>query len=521
MPDNSANNKRVAKNTIVLYVRMIFLILINLYTSRLVLQALGEDDFGIYNVVGGFVTMFTILSGSLSNAIGRFLTFELGKNNFKRLAEVFSTSVTVQILLALGIVFIAEIIGIWFLNVKMNIPADRMAAANWVFQCSLVTFAINLVSIPYNASIIAHEHMKAFAYISILEMLLKLGVVVLLLFLTSDRLIIYGVLLMIVAISIRVIYGVYCARYFVECHYVFIYDKKLVKEMLGLASWNFLGSSGSVLNSHGVNLLMNLFFGIGVNAARGLAVQVNSAVTQFVNSFTTAVNPQITKSYAKGEREYMFNLVYASSKYSFFMMLLLSVPLIIEAPFFLKLWLNQVPEYTILFVRLTLIAALISTLSSSLYTLALATGNIKKYQLIVGSLSLSCFIITYICYKVGLAVEYAYYVYIIINILILIGRLKILSNLTGLLIKDFFIKVVFRVLFVSLLSFSVSYYCYTQFYTASIVNVSIVVFVSAFCTLLTIWFWGLKIKEKEYIYSIVKNKIKSINECNSYKRRKK
>lgn len=318
MSTNSINNKRIAKNTLVLYVRMIVLMLVHLYTSRLILKVLGVDDFGIYNVVGGFVAMFSLISGSLSNAISRFITFELGKNNIVRLKEVFSSAVSVQILLALGIIFISEIIGIWFLNVKMNIPADRMIAANCVFQCSLLTFAINLISVPYNASIIAHERMTAFAYISILEVLLRLAVVLLLFVIGFDKLIAYAILLVLVATLIRLIYGFYCTRHFEECHYNFTFNKQLVKEMTSLASWNVLGASGNILNIHGVNLLMNLFFGIKVNAARGLAVQVNSAVSQFVTSFTTAVNPQITKSYAQNDLSYTFKLVMMSSKYSFF-----------------------------------------------------------------------------------------------------------------------------------------------------------------------------------------------------------
>ncbi len=509
MSDNSANNKRIAKNTLVLYIRMIFLMLINLYTSRLVLQALGVDDFGIYNVVGGFVTMFSLLSGALSNAISRFLTFELGRKNIERLKEVFSTSVTIQILLASGIILIAEIIGVWFLNARMNIPAERMVAANWGFQCSLLTFAVNLISIPYNACIIAHEKMTAFAYISILEVVLKLCIVVLLLFLASDRLIIYGVLLMVLAVLIRLIYGLYCSHHFEECHYGFTYNKKLVKEMIGLASWNFLGSSGAVLNSHGVNILMNLFFGVGVNAARGIAVQVNGAVSQFVSSFTTAVNPQITKSYAEGNLDHTFKLVFAASKYSYFLMLILVAPIVAETPFILKLWLNQVPEYTILFVRLTLFAALISTLSSSLYTLALASGDIKKYQLVVGGLSLSCFFITYVCYKSGMSVEYAYYVNIVIYIFILGARLMILSKLTGLSVRGFFIRVIIRVVIVTLLSFSFSILGYRWFHSSSLINVSFVILFCCASIILSVWFFGLRTKEKEYLLIVLKNKIRS------------
>lgn len=503
MSQNTQNNKRIAKNTAFLYIRTIVILVISLYTSRVVLNALGVDDYGIYNVVGGFVAMFSLISGALSNAISRYITFELGREDEERLKVVFSTSVTVQIILALVVIVLAEIIGVWFLNVKMNVPDGRMAAANWVFQCSLITFAINLISVPYNACIIAHEKMNAFAYVSILEALLKLGSVLLLFVIGFDRLIVYAILMVLVATAIRLIYGIYCGRHFSECHYNFSFNKPLIKEMTSLAGWNMLGSGGVILNDYGVNVLINLFFGVKVNAARGLAVQVNSAVTQFVNSFTTAVNPQITKSYAKGDTDYTFSLVMMSSKYSFFLMLLFAVPLIAETPYVLELWLKNVPDYTVLFVRLTLIVSLLSTLSTSLYTLALATGNIKKYQIIVGSLSLSCFFITYIFYKLDYPVEAAYYVSIAINIAILFARLWILAGLTGISVGKYIRRVVVRSLIVTVLSCVLAYVWLRFFPENTLVKAIIVVSLSAISTVLVILSLGLSSYERKYISSIV------------------
>jgi len=505
--DTLSNNKRIAKNTIFLYFRTIVILLVSLYTSRVVLSSLGVEDYGIYNVVGGFVAMFSLLSGALSNAISRYLTFELGRGDKERLKVVFSTSVTVQIILSLIVVLIAELVGIWFLNYKMNVPEERMVAANWVFQCSLLTFAINLISIPYNASIIAHERMNAFAYVSILEAFLKLGAVSLLFIIGFDRLIVYAILLVIVATLIRLIYGIYCGRHFEECHYRFTFNKTLIKEMTSLAGWNMLGSSGYILNSHGINLLMNLFFGVTINAARGLAVQVNAAVTQFVNSFTTAVNPQITKSYAQNDKDYTFKLVMMSSKYSFFLMLLFAVPLIAETPIILKIWLKIVPDYTVLFVRLTLIASLVSTLSTSLYTLALATGKIKKYQIVIGSLSLSCFFITYICYNLGMPVEMAYYVYILIMIVILYARLKIVSELTGLEIKEFLKRVVIRAIVVSATVFLFTYVVLLFLPNETILNAIMVVSNCLLITAVLIFFTGLTYNERIYLLSILKNRV--------------
>lgn len=501
-----SSNKRIAKNTILLYIRTFIILLVSLYTSRVVLAALGVDDYGIYNVVGGFVAMFSLLSGALSNAISRYITFELGKGDKDRLKDVFSTSVTVQIILALVIIVIAEIVGVWFLNVKMNVPEGRMTAANWVFQCSLLTFAINLISVPYNACIIAHERMSAFAYVSILEAVLKLGSVLILFIIGFDRLIIYAVLMVIVAILIRLIYGLYCGRHFEECHYHYSFNKPLIKEMTSLAGWNMLGAGGAVLNDYGVNVVMNLFFGVKVNAARGLSVQVNAAVTQFVNSFTTAVNPQITKSYAKGNYDNSFSLVMLSSKYSFFLMLLLIAPLIAETPYILELWLKTVPDYTVLFVRLTLIATALGTLSTSLYTLAIATGNIKKYQIVVGSLSLSCFIITYLLYLFGFPVEVAYYINIFIQILILYARIRIVSKLTGLDAKHYFNVVIIKSILVSFFTASLLYVCVLLFPEHSLLSFIIVVACSFVISCSTILFVGLSASERAKLFLLIKNK---------------
>lgn len=318
MLEDSQKNKRIAKNTLLLYVRMLFSMLISLYTSRVILQTLGVKDYGIYNVVGGVVTMFSILSGSLSAAISRFITYELGKGDTKKLSTIFSSVVNIQIGLSLIIVLLAETIGLWFLNVKMNIPADRMYASNWVYQLSILTFVLGLISVPYSAVIVAYERMSTFAYIGIFETTAKLVVVYMLLLFTCDKLILFATLMAMIALIIRFIYGVYCKRHFEECNYKFVYDNTLFKKMFSFAGWNFLGAGSALLMSQGVNILMNMFFGVTLNVARGIANQVDNAVQQFVNNFTTAINPQITKSYATDNLSYMHQLVSVGSKYSFF-----------------------------------------------------------------------------------------------------------------------------------------------------------------------------------------------------------
>lgn len=448
MADILSNNNRIAKNTLLLYLRMFLTMAVSLYTSRIVLNILGVEDFGIYNVVGGLVAMFSILSGSLSAAISRFITFELGRNNQKHLNLVFSSAVTIQIFLAFVICILVESIGVWFLNTEMNIPGERLVAANWVLQCSILTFMVNLISLPYNAVIIAHEHMKTFAYFSILEVSLKLAVVYCLYVFLFDKLIIYAILLLTVSVVIRFVYGFYCKNNFEECNYHFIYDKKTLKKMGGFAGWNFLGSCSGLLMTQGVNILVNMHFGVVMNAARGVANQADAAINQFVNNFTTAINPQITKSYAANNREYMLLLVLRGAKYSFFLMFFWALPFLMETDFILKLWLKEVPEYSALFLRFTILISLVAVLSNTLVTSMLATGNIKKYQIIIGGFGMLVFPLVYLMYKLNYPVWIAYVIHLLIFICQLICRLFLLKRMIGLSILRYLKEVLLKVIMV-------------------------------------------------------------------------
>jgi len=422
---------------------------VSLYTSRVILDALGVEDYGIYNVVGGVVAMFGILSGSLSTAISRFITFELAKGDLEKLKRIFSTSINIQIILIAIIVILMETIGIWFLNYKMVIPEERLFAANWVFQFSVITFAINLLSVPYNATIIAHEKMSAFAYISIVDVSLKLIVAFIITYNPFDRLVYYGLLIMIVGLINRSIYSFYSKRHFEEATYHFVFDKELMKEMFGFAGWNFIGSSSALLRDHGGNILINLFFGPTINAARGIAMQVSSAATNFVTSFTTAVNPQITKSYATGDRDYMMNLVFQSAKFSFFILLLIALPIIVSTPYVLNIWLFDVPEKSVIFVRLILVFVLSESLANPLVVLMLSSGDIRNYQLIVGGFQMLNFPITYICYKLGAPSECVFVVAICISVVCEMSRLIMLKKLVNLPVLDFLKNVYLRVLLVA------------------------------------------------------------------------
>lgn len=425
---------------------------VTLYTSRVVLKALGVNDFGIYNVVGGVVTMFSILSNSLSSAISRFITYELGKENFTKLKNIFSTAVTIQITLAVAITLIAEIVGLWFLNTKMNIPTERMEAANWTFQFSVITFVINLISVPYNAAIIAHEKMSAFAYISILEALLKLSIAFLIIISPIDKLIFYACLICIISLIIRLIYGHYCKSHFKECTYSFYWDKDLLKQMFGFAGWNFIGSSSALLRDQGGNILINLFFGPAVNAARGIAFQVNTATQNFIASFTMALNPQITKSYASNNYDYMMKLVFKGARFSFYLLLILTLPIFLNTNYILKLWLGIVPEHTIQFIRLILVFTLSESISQPLITAQHATGKIKNYQIIVGGLQMLNLPIAYLALKNGAIPETIFFVAIAISQICLIARLWMMKTSINLSILGFYSKVYLNILKVSLVA---------------------------------------------------------------------
>lgn len=504
MSKDSSNSKRIAKNSFFLYFRMLFLMIVSLYTSRIILNALGVVDYGIYNVVGGVVTMFSMISGSLSTAISRFLTFAIGKGEEQNLCNIFSTSVNIQIIIAFIILILTETIGVWFLNTKIVIPDDRLNAANWVFQFSIITFIINLISVPYNATIIAHEHMSAFAYISIIEAVGKLVIAYFIIINPIDRLIFFSLMVTLLSLIIRIIYGQYCKKHFSETAYHFILKKKLLKDMFGFAGWNFLGSSAMILREYGGNILINLFCGPAINAAKSIASKVNSTTQGFVNSFMMAINPQITKSYAIKDFNYMFTLINQGARLSFYMMLLLSLPIIFNVNYILKLWLVTVPEHTNTFVCLTLILTMSDVLSNTLITAILSTGKVKKYQIAISSLQILNIPISYICLVLGCIPEIVIVIAIIISNLALFLRLIMLRKVIPINIPIFIKKVYLNVLSVSFLSSIIPYYFSQIFVIENLSRFFILSSVSITCTLLVIFFVGCNSKERLKI----KNKAK-------------
>lgn len=499
---NKENSKRIAKNTLLLYIRLIFTMAVGLFTSRVILATLGVEDYGVYNVVAGFVMMFSFFTSSLGAAISRFLTYELGKGESGKLQRIFSTSVNVQLLLSLAILILAEAIGVWFVNHKLNIPADRLYAANWAFQCAILSFIFNLISVPYNAAIIAHERMSAFAYISILEVTLKLAIVYVLYISPIDKLITYSILFAFVGLVIRLVYGGYCRKHFAECRYQAVIDKPMLKEITGFAGWNLLGSGAYLFNTQGVNIVMNLFFGVTVNAARGIATQVEGVVRQFVTNFTTALNPQITKSYAAGNMEYMYILVCRGAKYSYFLMLVFAVPFMFEADIILKLWLDNVPEYTSIFLRLTMIGTLCDVLGNSTANACWATGKVKTYYLWVGSIGSLVFFISYGLFALGFPVYTSYVVFIVIYVTLIFVKLYIIKGLIDFPVTMFYKETLLRILPVTVCTFMITSFSY-GILEESTGRMLFTVLLSTIALGISTFLFGLEQSERQ----IVKNKI--------------
>lgn len=511
----SDNNKRIAKNTMLLYFRMMLTMVVSLYTSRVVLNTLGVEDYGIYNVVGGFVAMFSIFSGAMTTAVQRFISFEIGKGNKGDVRSLFSTVIIIHLILAIIIALFAESIGVWFLNNKMNFSPDRYYAANWVFQLSLLTFLVNVISVPYNAAIVAYEKMSAFAYISIIEVSLKLIAVFLLVISPIDKLIMYAIFLAIIAITIRVIYGIYCNRKFKNCRCNWKWNKQCGKEVFSFVSWNLIGSFAGIAKEQGVNVCINVFFGATLNAARGIAVRVMSVLTSFVSNFQMAMNPQIVKLYAAGNKDEMFKLVFRGSKFSFMLLIILTIPVILEAPMILKLWLKNVPDFTVLFLRLSLIVALIDCLSNTLIASMHASGKVKEYQIVVGGISLLTLPMVYLVFKLGYPPYSAFVIAIIMAFILHIVRLVMLKKSIGLPIMKFLKQVTLKVFFLFTMSIIIPLFLY-QILETNISSFFIICIVSCLSSSLVCYVFGLSKNEKKIVIEKIASKLKKNNEYIKY-----
>lgn len=504
--NNAVNNKRIAKNTLILYLRMFLTVGVSLYTSRVVLANLGISDYGLYNVIGGFVSMFYMVTASLTQAISRFITFELGKNDMKKLEDTFSTSVFILFILSLVVVLLAETIGLWFVNCELNIDADRMIAANWVYQFTVLTFVLEMLSIPYSALIVSHEKMGTFAFVTIMKVILMLGVALLLSVSPLDTLIFYGILTFAVSLGVQGMYYVYCRRNFRESSVHIHFDKDLFNEMFGFAGWNFLSTVASMLSSQGVNMMLNIFFGTPVNAARGIAGQINGTAGAFSKNFTMALSPQITKSYASGDKLYSKALVCQGAKYSFLLLLMVALPVMLETDYILSLWLKEVPPYASAFVQLQLAYALVDVLVYTNLILNNATGKIKAYQLLISITQLAIIPVSYIVLKLGGNPVVTIAMTNVMYALIVIPRINLNRQFIGITFGYFFKTVIVKLLIVCFLTTTVCLLIQVRL-EVSFGRLILITFVSTFCIAVLTYSIALSVSERKVIMGIVKSKM--------------
>lgn len=498
------NNKRIAKNTLMLYFRMFLIMGVSLYTSRVVLNVLGVEDFGIYNVVGGVIAMMGVLNSAMSVSTTRYITYDLGTGNITKLKQTFSMCFQIFVMLSIAIFVLGETVGLWLVNTQLTIPESRIVAANWCYQFSIIACISNLLLNPFNATIIAHEKMNIYAYISILDAFLKLAVVYLIAILPIDKLISYGGVLMMASMIITIIYVVYCYRNYKESRYSFYWNTSLFKELMSYSWWNLFGSLSGIAKGQGLNILLNVFFGPTVNASRGIAYQVNSAVSQFFTNFYTAVRPQITKYYSRNELENMFSLVFRSSKFSFYLIFLLSLPIIIEAPFIINLWLGQLPEYVVPFVRIIVVITAIDSMSNPLMTSAHATGNIKFYQFTVGMMNIMILPASYIVLKIGgCSPVVVFIVSLCASIISLFLRLWIVGRLMPFPKVRYINEVFIKSILIGLIASIMPLVMHKLLSPSSFVSVLICA-VCVLSTLIVVYIFGITKGERNFLKSIIK-----------------
>ena len=495
MSDQTVPNNRIVKNTMLLYIRMGVMMIISFFTARITLNALGVTDYGINNVVGGLVSMFSLISSSLSSSVSRFMTFGLGKGDKKELNKIFSTSINIHIILAIIVVIAIETIGIWFLNNKMVIPVERLTAAHWILQSSTLMFAIGLLSVPYNAAIIAHERMGVYAYFTLFDAFSRLAIIFAIKYYGGDKLILLAIISIIPTIIKQFYYWHYSKKKFEECTYHAVWDKRIFKEMFGFAGWNFIGCTAGLAKDQGVNIAINLFTNPAVNAARGIAMQIKNIIGQFISNFLVAISPQITKEYAAGNLKRMHTLIFKSTRFSYYLFLFLSLPILLEVETILYIWLGQVPEHTVLFTRLVIILSLAEIISNALITAQNATGKIRNYQIVVGGILLLNFPISYLMLRMGYIPEVTVIVAIIISQVCLFARLSFLKNSIKLSLTFFLKRVYLNILIVSVAAIIPPYICHI-FIDEQLARLIIVGFISMFTSGMAIYFIGCNQEER-------------------------
>lgn len=502
----SDKKKRLIKNTLMLYIRTFVSMIISLYSVRIVLDALGVEDYGIQNVVSGFVSMFSFVTNSLSIAISRFMSIEIERDNRLQLTKIFSSSMQIMFAASLLMTIIIETFGIWLLNSEMNISEDRMVAANWVLQFSILSLTFSLISVPFDALIISHEKMSAFAYISIFGNILKLIIAFLIYYSPIDALIYYALLLLLQSIIIRLCYGIYCSRHFKDVRFYWTFDKLLIKRIISMTGWYSWGSASLLLSNHGVNIILNIFFGPVINAARGIAMQINTAVNQFSEGFQTALRPQIFKTYASGDKQALWLMVNSGVKFSCFMILLISVPIIVECHYILKLWLGDIPEHTINFVILIIIFSLSGNLTYTHNTTLIAIGNIKTVQFTTGIIQLSNVPLSYAFLYLGMSPESTFIISIILSQVCCFVKIGILHAYTGYSITKYLSHIYLRVIITGVI-IAVPIFYLKNIMAEGLLRMAITTIISLIWGITAILFVGCNKIERKFIIGKIYNKL--------------
>lgn len=505
--NEKADKKRIAKNTLLLYVRMFVTMTVSLYTSRIILRVLGVTDYGIYNLVGGIISVVSFLNSSMLSATQRYISYELGKGSVEQLNKIFCTSINIYILICLIGVLVGETFGLWFVNTQLVIPEERLVAANWVYQASILALVVNFMSVPYNSLIIAHEKMSAFAYISIFEVLLKLAVVFILLAITFDKLIVYSILVLFTGIIIRLCYSVYCKLHFEESRYRFFYDKTVFKDLFSYAGWSVFGNMGFSFKDQISSIILNIFYGPELNAARGIGIRVNAMVSTFVNNFGMALNPQITKQYAAGNIEESRKLVFLGSRLSFFLLLLISLPIIINVDLVLNLWLGLVPRFSKVFVTMSLIISMLYSISGCVTTAIQATGRMKWFQIGIFIIMMSELPIAWFLLNMGYPPYSVMWPTLLSYTVAIIFRYWLVTvYIDGYLFKDYFFKVLYPC---SLVSFSSYFICiFLKVNSESIMMLFVSVISCMVVTAVMILFLGINSNERSLLIHFLFRHIK-------------
>ncbi|MBP5722630.1 MAG: oligosaccharide flippase family protein [Bacteroidales bacterium] len=502
----SSNTSRIAKNTLLLYFRQILIMLVSLYTVRIVLNVLGAEDYGIYNVVAGVVTMFGFLSSAMSTATQRYFAFDLGKQDYEHLKTTFSVTVTIYFLLIIVVVIIAETVGLWFINNRLSVPMERLVAAKWIYQFALLSFVFTLLTTPYMSAIIAHENMNVYAYVSIVEAVLKLALVFVLQIIDYDKLILYGILMLAVAVINTSLYRIYCKRKYDECKLKFIWDRKLFREMLGFTGWTLFGAFTTVARNQAITVLFNQFFTPVIVAARSISLQITNAVGVFSTNFNKSLYPPIIKEYSAGNRDGMYSLLYNGCKMTFFLMWVFSLPIILNMKTILSIWLEEVPEWTVFFSQLALIEVLVNSLSMPITVAARAPGRMKTYELTLGILQLCIFFVSWILFQIGYDAWVSFVAAIVVNVIMMVVRLVIVRGLVGLPLKQFTVKTILPISYMAFASLSpalLMFFLMPEGVLSSIIQVAI----SVPLTCIAMYYLGMTAQQRTQTVQMLKNKL--------------